>query len=51
LEEVWDEEDYNKMYLNNKLRYTLISAVSKNEFKKMCKLKTAKEMKMFVIES
>jgi len=32
------------MKLNNKARYTLICALSKNEYEKVCRLNTAKEI-------
>jgi len=32
------------MQLNNKARYTLICALSKNKYKKICKLKLANEI-------
>lgn len=50
LEEDRDEEKFNQMQLNNKVRYTHVCALSKNESKKVCRWKTTKEIQeSFVI--
>jgi len=37
-------EEHNQMQLNNQSRYTLICVASKNEYKKVCRLKTTRDI-------
>ena len=40
----WTNVDLAIMELNTKVKYTLICALSKNEYNKICRLKNAKKI-------